>query len=140
MSDKYSLKELKTFKLEKGDLFKGLSINDDNYYGFGEVYFTSVMPNLVKGWKKHSKMTLNIIVLTGKVRFVIINKLEKNNIEYESINLSEKNRKILTIFPNCWFAFMGLGDSVSTITNIANMPHEKLEVQNKKINEFNYKW
>ena len=93
MSNRYTLKDLETFKLEKGNLFKGLSINDENYYGFGEVYFTSIMPTLIKGWKKHLKMTLNIIVLTGKVKFVIVNELEKSKIDFVSLELSEKIRK-----------------------------------------------
>lgn len=140
MSNRYTLKDLETFKLEKGNLFKGLSINDENYYGFGEVYFTSIMPTLIKGWKKHLKMTLNIIVLTGKVKFVIVNELEKSKIDFISLELSEKNKKILTIFPNSWFAFRGLDKKISTITNIANIPHDDLEVENRNINEFNYKW
>ena len=140
MQDRFLLKNLKTFNLEKGNLFKGLSINDENFHGFGEIYFTSIMPKLIKGWKRHLKMTLNIIVLTGKVKFVIINKFDKNKIDFTSIELSEKNKKILTIFPNSWFAFKGLGKNLSTITNIANIPHDDLEVESRSISEFKYKW
>ena len=35
---------------------------DPGFEGFGEVYFSSVLQGLVKAWKRHSRMTLNLDV------------------------------------------------------------------------------
>ena len=139
MINVFEINQLKIINQSKGNLFKGLSINDNNYFGFGEIYFTSIYPNLIKGWKKHLKMTSNIIVLKGNVKFVIIEELKENN-KFNKVVLNEKNRQILTIFPNNWFAFQGLGDEESLVTNISNIPHSDNEVINKKIDEFKFDW
>ena len=40
--------------------------NDSNiFYTFGEVYFSTVHPNKIKGWNLHKKMTINIAVIFG---------------------------------------------------------------------------
>ena len=44
---------------------------------FGEVYFSSIKPKSVKAWKLHKKMTLNIVVPVGKVRFALFDDSEK---------------------------------------------------------------
>ena len=36
-----------------------------------EVNMSSVNQNTVKGWKRHNRMTLNIAVIKGSIRFVV---------------------------------------------------------------------
>ena len=40
----------------------GIKKNDTGYVGFGEVYFSYINPKAVKAWKKHNRMTLNLVV------------------------------------------------------------------------------
>ena len=69
--DKIILTPLKIISNPKGDIFKVIKKNDAGFVSFGEVYFSTVNKNEIKGWKKHRKMTLNIVVPIGEIKFVI---------------------------------------------------------------------
>ena len=58
----------------KGSLRKLLDINSKNYLKFGEIYFSKIKYNKIKGWKKHKKIDSNIFLLSGKVLFVTVKK------------------------------------------------------------------
>ena len=64
-------KKFETKKNLKGDIFKILDNKSENYFGFGELYITSLKKGISKGWNLHKKMVLNLIVIKGKVRFVM---------------------------------------------------------------------
>ena len=51
-------------------MLKVLSNLETEYEGFGEVYFSELRPKSIKAWKYHYKMTLNLIVPLGEVKFV----------------------------------------------------------------------
>ena len=59
---------------------------------------------------------------------------------YIDIELSENKKQILTIFPNNWFAFQGLNEKLSLLTNISNIPHDDNEVENTNLETFDYNW
>ena len=49
-----------------------LKKNELKNWTFGEAYFSKIKFNKIKAWKYHSKMTLNLAVPHGKVKFVFI--------------------------------------------------------------------
>ena len=81
--------------------------SDISFDGFGEAYFSTINKDSIKGWKKHTKMTLNIIVPIGIIKFVVCNKLKA---EFLSVTLSQENYQRLTIKPGLWLAFKGIGE------------------------------
>ena len=46
----------------KGDIFHAMKVSDDGFIGFGEAYFSTINKDVIKGWKKHTEMTLNLVV------------------------------------------------------------------------------
>src|SRR6185369_7064608 len=56
---------------ERGTIFHMLRRDDPHFVEFGEIYFTSIFPNVVKGWHKHSEMTLNYACIFGRVKLVL---------------------------------------------------------------------
>ena len=54
---------LKQFKLEEGDVLHALKSEDNEFKGFKEAYFSTINPRKIKAWKRHLKMTMNLIVL-----------------------------------------------------------------------------
>ncbi len=126
------LSPLKEIKNLKGNIFHALKKSDSEFNGFGEAYFTTVNQGDIKGWKKHTKMTLNLIVISGEIKFIIYNTFSK---KFLSINLSpKKNYQRLTIEPNLWVAFKGL-DKNNIILNIANIEHNPKEAKNLELNQ-----
>ena len=56
--------------------------NENSFNDFGEAYISEVLPGIVKAWKFHYKMTLNLIVVKGRVKFVFCN---DNNGKFDPI-------------------------------------------------------
>ena len=65
--DGITLTPLRRIENPKGDIFHAMKASDTGFSGFGEAYFSTVNKSDIKGWKKHTKMTLNLIVVMGEV-------------------------------------------------------------------------
>ena len=134
--DGVKLTPLKHIVLEKGDIFHVLKANEDSYSGFGEVYLTQIKPGCTKGWKRHNRMTLNLVVVSGMVKFVVY---DETNGQFEEIVLSPlENYQRLTLSPGLWMAFHGMGDGVSIVMDVIPEPHDPKEADNKDLKEIAY--
>jgi dTDP-4-dehydrorhamnose 3,5-epimerase len=133
---------LKIISHPKGDIYHGIKNTDSSFSSFGEAYFSLINYNEIKAWKKHFKMTLNLIVPLGEVRFVLIdqriNSSTKGN--FLDINISSKNYKRLTIPPNIWIGFKGISKTTNLILNVANIIHDPNEQVNKDLDSIKYQW
>ena len=64
------ISSLRKIPTQGGDIYHALKKSDNNFNGFGEAYFSNIDFDNIKAWKRHLKMTCNLIVPYGKVRFV----------------------------------------------------------------------
>ena len=80
-------------------------------------------------------MTMNLVVPSGKVKFVFF----ENN-EFYDITLSQKNYLRLTIKPKIWFGFMGLDKKISIVANFSNIKHDPFEYKKLPLNKIIYNW
>lgn len=126
------LSPLKRIYHQKGDIFHAIKASDKSFYGFGEAYFSEVYKGETKGWKKHSKMTLNLVVAYGAIKFNIHNQ-ETN--EYFDTIISADNYNRLTVKPGLWMSFTGIGDK-NILLNVANIEHNPDESINADIDKF----
>lgn len=129
---------LSTFDVDGGRVLHAIKNDDIGYVGLGEVYFSYVNPKAIKAWKLHKRMTLNLVVPFGKVRFVFCDTLIAGNYRVEDVG--DGNYVRLTVSPNIWFGFQGIANSPSLVTNIADLKHDADEVERKEISFFDYKW
>ena len=127
---------LKRIRVSGGDVLHGMKCSDSGYVDFGEAYFSIVEAGFIKAWKRHLRMTLNIIVPFGAVFFAFID--EEGKVREEVIG---ENRYVrLTVPPGIWFGFKGLDSPYSVLMNVADIPHDPLEVERKTISEMKYNW
>ena len=56
---------------ERGTVMHMLKRTDPHFIEFGEIYFTTVYPGVVKGWHKHARMTLNYCCVEGAINLVL---------------------------------------------------------------------
>ena len=131
------LTPLKQIHNPKGDIFHAMKKSDVGFDGFGEAYFSTVNKNDIKGWKKHTVMTLNLVVPVGKVEFVVY---DENSKEFFNVTLSQDNYQRLTVKPNLWMAFRGLGDDLNMLLNLASIEHDPSEAENIELSEIKYDW
>ncbi len=124
----YYLNELQSFQDERGFVKHGMKFDDVNSFGIREVYFSNVKKGYYKGWKKHQKMILNLIVISGEIIFY----LASNDFsEFVHFKISHKDSKRLTIMPNQWLAFTSSIEPSSTLINISNIKNKEDIVENK---------
>jgi dTDP-4-dehydrorhamnose 3,5-epimerase len=135
-----SLQPLKIIKTPGGDVMHAMKKSSDGYSGFGEVYFSQINNGEIKAWKRHKEMTLNLVVPTGKVRFVFYDDRELQHEQFEEHIISLDSYFRLTVEPNIWMGFQGLSKSVSIVMNIANLEHNPAEIDRKSIEQIDFKW
>ena len=130
------LTPLKQIHNPKGDVFHAMKKSDAGFDGFGEAYFSTIHKDYIKGWKKHTKMTLNLVVPVGKIEFVVY---DENTKEFFSVQLSQDNYQRLTVKPNLWMAFRGVEEN-SMLLNLASIEHDPSEAINIELSEIKYEW
>jgi len=120
-----------------GDVLHGLKNTDTGFTKFGEAYFSWVSEGAVKAWKRHKKMTMNIVVPVGMARFVFFSE-DENKFRVEEIGVDRYSR--LTIPANIWFGFMGVSPKQSLVLNIADILHDPQEVERLDQGKIYYDW
>jgi dTDP-4-dehydrorhamnose 3,5-epimerase len=137
-----TLTKLKKIFHPQGNIFHAMKKSDDGFSGFGEAYFSTIKSGEIKPWKKHTKMTLNLVVPMGKIRFVIYddNVGSESIGEFQEVVLSKENYCRLTVAPGLWMAFEGVEDETNLLLNIANIQHDPKEAIRKNIDEIQYNW
>ena len=117
--------EVSFFKLDKIHNDKGsvAHIIKKPSFFIEEVYMSSVKKNVVKGWKKHNRMTLNLVVIKGRVKFTFFK--DNNTLEFL---IGDDNYGRLVVAPGWWFSFKGL-DEENLVINCADMVHDPTEVE-----------
>ena len=126
-----------------GDVLHAMKSSDQGYSGFGEAYFSTIEPKSIKGWKRHKKMILNLVVPIGSVHFVLYDDRENqdNIIQFQEVTLSKADGYFrLTIPPMIWVGFQGLSKQTSLVLNIANIEHSPGEVERRELDEIDFNW
>lgn len=123
-----------------GDVLHAMKQGDAGYAGFGEAYFSLVSAGVVKAWKRHTRMTMNVVVPVGQVRFVFrwVNEDGVDEFRVEEIGVNRYER--ITVPPGIWFGFQGLHRLQSLVLNIASIPHDPNEVERLAQSDINYVW
>jgi dTDP-4-dehydrorhamnose 3,5-epimerase-like enzyme len=117
------------FKNKKGDVIKYISKKSKYFKKFGEIYFSEIKKNKIKGWIKHTRNTCIICVPSGKVKFFTV---KENFHDQKKFILSKKINKLLIIPPGYWFSFLSI-NKISLVANLIDDIHSDNEVIKKNI-------
>ena len=124
--------KLDRISLDGGDILKVMNKHHHTFNGFGEAYFSLVQNGVIKGVKRHLRMTLNLTVPIGLVEFAFRDENGGNRSE----TIGESNYCRLTVPNKIWFSFSGLASPFSLVLNIADIDHDPLEVERKPLGYF----
>ena len=134
--DEISIKNLSIINNKKGDILKGFLKSDNKTINVKEVYFSEINPNQIKAWKKHKKMTSNLIAVKGEIKIVI----QKKDKSFVTEIISKKNYKMISIPPNFWFGFQCISTEAGMLVNISNEEHDDLESEQLDIEKILFDW
>ena len=135
--DQIQVTPLQQISTHGGDVWHALKSTEKSFDGFGEAYFSWVELNSIKAWKQHLRMTMNLVVPIGTVRFVFCDLL-RHTFREEQIGASNYSR--ITVPPKIWFGFQGISAKTSLVLNVANLPHDPAEVERKMKEEIYFNW
>ena len=126
------LTKLKRISNTKGDILHILKSSEQSFTQFGEAYFTIINKDEVKGWKKHKRMEMNLVVPVGDVTFYIYDEFIKKK---QTFRINRENYSRLTVPPGYWMAFEGHDDHINLILNIASIEHDPDEAVNIELDK-----
>ncbi|MBT8633213.1 dTDP-4-dehydrorhamnose 3,5-epimerase [Polynucleobacter paneuropaeus] len=131
---------LRRIETAGGDVLHALQKTEKSYAGFGEVYFSWVLFGATKAWKRHNRMTMNLVVPVGRVKFVFCSTDEAGVSKFRIEEIGEHRYARITVPPGIWFGFQGLEETKSLVLNIANIAHDPNEVERLALTDIKYIW
>ena len=133
MIEGVKITNLKIISDERGKVMHMLRSDSSVLKKFGEIYFSTIYLNIVKGWHLHLKSTLNYVCIKGEVKLVLFDDRKKSstNGKFQEIILSPK-----IIF---WYQYLLISGMVSKalllkesiIANCLDNPHDENEMIRK---------
>ena len=139
MIDGVLVHPLKKIPDERGAVMHMLRCDDPHFEKFGEIYFSMVYQGAVKGWHMHREMTLNYVVVHGRILLVLYH--HRWNF-WQQIYLESHGDgyALVKIPPGVWNAFKGRGEHPSIVANCATLPYDEDEIVRQPIGYFRFDW
>jgi dTDP-4-dehydrorhamnose 3,5-epimerase len=116
---------------ERGMVMHMLRADAPHFERFGEIYFSTIYPNVVKGWHLHRRMTLNYAVVSGMIKLVLYDDRDDSPTRSEVMELfvGDQNYVLVTVPPLVWNGFRGVGTAPAIVANCATVPHDPTEIE-----------
>ena len=137
MIDGVIITPLKRIGDERGMVLHMLRRDWDIFEDFGEVYFSTVNPGTVKGWKRHQRMIQNFAVPMGNAKFVLYDDRDGSPTkgEVQEVALGGDNYALLTLPAMIWYGFANTEDAPVLIANCASIRHDPEETEGKDLSD-----
>ena len=125
------IKPLRQIPDERGKIMHMIRADDPHFEKFGEIYFSVVYPDVIKGWHLHTKMTLNYAVVSGMIKLVLYDVREESTTkgELQEMYIGEDNYALVRIPPGIYNGFKGIGVKPAIVANCSDIPHDPEEIQ-----------
>ena len=129
---------------ERGTIMHMLKNSDPWFDTFGEIYFSTIYPGVVKGWHIHHRMTLNYCVIVGSIKLVLYDDRSESPTrgEVNEIYIGTENYNLVKIPPLIWDGFKGIGSNTAILANCSSEPHDPTEIDRLDPfdNQIPYSW
>jgi dTDP-4-dehydrorhamnose 3,5-epimerase len=129
---------------ERGTIYHMLRRDDPHFVEFGEIYFTSIYPGIVKGWHKHREMTLNYACIFGRIKLVLYDDREDSQTHgtVSELFLGPDNQMLVVIPPEIWTGFKGMSTPFALVANCCTHPHDPSRTTriDPFVNDIPYEW
>ena len=111
---------------ERGTVMHMLKRTDPHFMEFGEIYFSTIYPGVVKGWHLHHRMTLNYACVHGRIKMVLYDDREGSPTRGNLMELflGPDNYALVQVPPEIWNGFKGMGHHAAIVANCATIPHD----------------
>lgn len=130
---------------EKGSVLHHFRNDAPEFTSFGECYFSEILPQATKAWKRHRNQTQNLAVPVGRIRFVLFDDRETSPTRgcLDTIELGRPDAyQRLRIPAGLWYGFHCLSNQPALIANCADQPHDPTdnEIVKPSDSPIPYRW
>ena len=131
MIDGVVIKPLRKIPDDRGTIMKMQEASDDDFKGFGEIYFSTIYPGVVKGWHLHKNAILNYTVIKGMIKLVLFDGRENSptNGETQEIYIGDYNYCLVQIPKNVWNGFTCIGNTEAIVADVITVIHKDDEMK-----------
>lgn len=121
---------LKVVSDERGSIMHMLRSDAPHFEEFGEIYFSTAYPGVVKGWHDHTRQTQNYAVVSGMIKLVLYDMRESSPTRGALMELfiGDRNYCLVTIPPGVINGYKCIGDRMAIVANCATIPHDPHEI------------
>ena len=119
--------KLKKIPDERGTIYHMLRASDEHFTKFGEIYFSKIYKDIVKGWHIHKQITLNYCVVYGMVKLVLFDEREESSTKDNLMELfiGDDNYCLVQIPFGIANGHKGITET-ALLANVPDVPHDKL--------------
>ncbi len=139
-------KNLRVIPDERGWLMEILRCDDDLYETFGQVYFTTAYPGVVKAWHLHRKHKDNFTCVNGMIKVALYD-VRKNSPTFGELNeffIGEKNPLLISVPCHVYHGFKAIGQETAFCVNVPTDPYNYSEPDEFRLppdtDEIPYDW
>jgi dTDP-4-dehydrorhamnose 3,5-epimerase len=129
---------------ERGKVMHMLRSDAAYFQAFGEIYFSTVHPGVVKAWHLHRRMVLNYAVPLGAIKLVLFDDRADSATkgQISEVFLGPDNYNLVVIPALVWNGFKGVGTQTALVANCATIPHDPSEIErlDPRDNHIPYNW
>lgn len=127
MIDGVIVKPLKKIPDDRGTIFKMQECCDDEFKGFGEIYFSTVYPGIVKGWHMHESGILNYAVIRGMIKLVLFDDRAESKTKGNIMELyiGSENYCLVQIPHHVWNGFKTVGNDMAIVADLITVNHKE---------------
>jgi dTDP-4-dehydrorhamnose 3,5-epimerase len=113
------LKKLKAIPDERGRLAEILRSDDELFMKFGQLYFTTTYPGVVKGWHMHRIQVDNVACIKGMIKLVMYDQRADSPTkgEVNEFFIGEHNLMLIQIPNNVFHGWKCISESEAIIIN-----------------------
>lgn len=121
---------LRVIPTDGGNVLHMIRADSPYFTGFGEMYFSEVLPGGIRAWKCHTRQRQLFAVPVGQMQVVLYDDRPTSptcGAFAEYVLGRPTGYALLGIAPGVWYGFRAVGDGPALLANCADMPHDPEE-------------
>jgi dTDP-4-dehydrorhamnose 3,5-epimerase len=115
---------------ERGSIMHMLRADSPHFRQFGEIYFSTAYPGVIKGWHEHTLQEQNYAVIQGMIKLVLYDTREDSPTRGNLMELfvGDLNYSLVGIPVGVINGYKVIGAQTAIVANCSTLPHQSGEM------------